>query len=356
MSDWVFNFPPLTIPEAMDDDVDDDFMLTEDDLRYPRKLVLYARKMSNTEFAKDWYRTNAFTDEQRSLYSAIFKFYGNTLMEEEVRIFASLANTYTYGYLDIVQTDYLALQQDLQTMFKLNPTKLYYINAIERRDIFIRVQSNRTSLKFTDIEPYEINQFELFKQFTSLRVSRIAGESYQSASIVFWSNVTKLNAIDPYGNLYLTKSLDLGALRVLLKNYPSYKDYFTERKKIKLILGGLVDLYTSLNQGVEQLKVLMAERDELSGAMILDLLEKQERVLSSRKPESILTQINAKIVKLNSVFLKFNASFVLSDSRRNSIDLKNLTDNFFYSDYVAARESVEDGLRMKLNEILRTIR
>lgn len=355
MSDWVFNFPLLTSEE---DTIADplDYMPTEDDLRYPRKLVLYAYNLGlSNSYVKQWYIQNEFTDEQRSLYSAIFKFYGNTLMEEEVRIFASLAHTETGGYLDIVQIDYLALQHDLQSLFKLNPRKLYYVNAIERRSIFIHVQCNRASIQLTDIEPYEINQFQLFKQFPSLRASQIAEASYQSASIVFWSNITKLNTIDPYGNSYLTRSLDLSALRVLLKNYPDYKEYFTERKKIKLILGGIIDLYTSLNQAVEQLKALMMERDELSNVMLLDILEKQERVLSSRKPESILTQINAKIVKLNSIFLRFNASFVLSDSRRNSIDLKKLTDNFFYGDYLSARESVEDGLKTKLGEIVRTL-
>jgi hypothetical protein len=350
MSDWVFNFPPLpeTIAEATE------FIQTEDDLRYPRKLVLYAHSLGISD-AKNWYIQNEFSDVQRSLYSAIFKFYGNTILEEEVRIFASLMNKNTDEYLNIVQEDYLALQHDLQTLFKMNPKNLYYVNAIERRSLFIDVQRNRTSLQLTHIEPYQIPQFQVFKQFPSLRVSNIADASYQSASIVFWSNITKLNAIDPYGNLYLTSSLDLDALRSLLKNYPNYKDYFTERKKIKLILGGLVDLYTSLNQGVEQLRALMAERDELSSVMILDILEKQERVLSSRKPESILTHINAKIVKLNSVFLRFNASFVLSDSRKNSIDLKKLTDNFFYSDYLSARESVETGLKTKLGEILRVL-
>jgi hypothetical protein len=349
MSDWVFNFPPL--PETIVDPMN--FVPDDNDLNYPYKLVLWEFLLGVS--AKDWYINNAFTDAQQTLYSAIFNFYGKTLLDNEVRIFASLNHKGTDEYLKKVQDDYLVLQGDLQNLFKLNPQKLYYINAVERRRIFINVQCARTTLKLMDIDQYAIGPFTLFRPFPSLRMSTIAEAAYQEASSVFWRNITQLNAIDPYGSLYLTKSLDLGALRELLKKYPTYKNYFAELKEIKLIIGAIVDLYTGLNQNVEQLKALLLERDEHNNAMMLDFLEKQERVLSSRKPEGLFVQINTKIVKLNSIFLKFNASFILSDSRRHSIDLRKLTDNFFYSDYVLARESVEDGLRTKLGEILRIL-
>lgn len=350
MAEWIFNFPPFE-----NDIADQEYTPTDEDLNFPKKLTIWVHRLNrDPAITREWYITNEFSDVQLTLYSAIFTFYGKSLLEDEVRIFASLKWENTEKYLEIVQKDYLALQHDLQNLFKLCPNNLYYINAIERRSLFIEVQRKRSQLQLADIIPYQIRPFKLFKQFPSLRVSKFADTGYQASSVVFWANITKLNGIDPYGNLYLTKSLDLDALRVLLRTYPKYKDYFTERKNIKLILGGLVNLYTSLNQAVEKLKALMTERDELSRVMILDLLERQDRVLSSRKPENLLVQINTKIVKLNSIFLKFNTSFVLSDNK-NSIDLRKLTDNFFYSDYLSARESVQDGLRTKLGDILKVL-
>jgi hypothetical protein len=349
MNEWVFNFPPLRILP-----IDFSSVTIVDDVRYPKKLVLWEHILGVD--AKQKYNENEFTDIQTTLYSAIFNFYGKTLLEEEIRIYASLKFEPTDYYLSVVLNDYIALQHDLQNLFKLDPNKLYYVNTIERRSIFIDVQKRRSKLILSDISKYEINRFELFRKFPSPRISKIAVGKYQFASTVFWNNVTKLNNIDPFGNLYLTKSLDFTTLRFYIKKFPDYEDYFTERKKIKVILNQIVNLYSGLNQNVEELDRLMTERDALSHTMFPDLLERQERVLTSRKHEYLFVQINRKIDKLNSIFLTFNHSFVLSNGRHDSIDLRRLTDNFFYNDYILSRESIDDGLKIKLNETLKKLK
>lgn len=350
MDRWIFNFPPLTEMA-----VDVNVQIADEYTAYPKRLLIWERVL-NLNGARAWYDNNRFNEVQLELYSSIFRFYGQSLLDEEVRVFASLKGAPTEEYLSIVLSDYLALQADLQNLFKLTPSKLYYINAIERRSIFIRVQCTRSRLQLVDIEPYEIPPFALFKQFPSPRVSEATDRLYRASSLVFWENIRKLNNIDPYGNLYLTRSMDLGTLRALLNNFPTYKDYFRERNQIKLILRELVELYNGMNASVEKMKTTIAERDAISRALMPDILERQDKILSSRKPEQLFVQVNTKIVKLNAIFLTFNNFFTLSSGSRNSIDINKLTDNFFYGDYLSARDSIESGLRIKLGEILNVLK
>lgn len=349
MNEWVFNFPPL-----QNGPINFSSVKVVNDVKYPKKLLFWEQILGVN--AKQKYIENEFTDIQTTLYSGIFNFYGRTFLDEEVRIYASLKFEPTDSYLAIVSNDYIALQHDLQNLFKSESDKLYYVNTIERRFIFIDVQKRRSKLILSDISKYKINQFELFRKFPSPRISKIAFEKYKNASAVFWDNLAKLNNIDPFGNLYLTKSLDFTTLRYYIKKFPDYEDYFTERKKIKEILAQIANLYNGLNQSVEVLNMLVAERDALSHTMFPDLLEKQEKVLTSRRHENLFVQINKKIDRLNSIFLTFNHSFVLSNGRHDSIDLRRLTDNFFYNDYILSRESITDGLRSKLNETLKILK
>lgn len=347
MDKWVFNFPTLLKQNAMDVEYD------ETDNLYPRKLLYWIATLpANATEVKASYTANAFTDVQLELYSAIFRFYGRSLLEEEVRIFAALTNGPVDDYLAIVLRDYLALQEDLQNLFKLSPFKLYYINAIERRKLFIDIQLARARLNITDIESYEIPPFGLLKPFSTPRMPL---GHYETTKTMFWENIKKLNNIDPYGNLYLTKSLDFDALRALLNKFPKYNDYFIERNCLKSIIAEITTLFNSLIISVEKMVGSINERDALSGMIHVDILEKQERILSSRKLEQLFVQVNLKITKLNKIFLKFNSTFVLTGTSRDYIDLKKLTDNFFYSDYLSARESITDGLRIKLNDLLKTL-
>lgn len=346
MESWIFKFPPLKKdPPNLN-------RFKPDTTDYPYKLLFWEKELKLSG-VREWYDEHRFTSAELYAYDRIITFYGLSLLNEEVRAYAALKKTSNDEYLAIVDQEYVTLETTLNNLFKVFPENLYYINAIERRNIFLRVQSTRTNIFLVDVELYQIKKFDIIPQFTGDFVDEKNVE-FQVASMVFWQNIRQLNNIDPYGNLYLTRSLDLTALQALLNKYPKYSEYFKQRLLLKEALAELVNLFNVMTYTVQTLKILVDERQLFSKAMKPDQLVLQNKTLTSNKVAQVFTRLNTKIYKLNTIFVTFNASYVLSVNKK-VVDLKQLTDNFFYSDYLSARDSVHSGLQHKLEEIVQQI-
>lgn len=336
---WVFRFPPL-IPQPR--------QLQSQDYtkKYPEKLLYWTTDVNILMR----YDQNVFTVDQRIFYDVLFQFYGEKLLDDEIRIYTTLIAKPMDEYLQIVYNDYIQLQNELQGLMKLS-SQLHYINSFERRLLFIKIQMNRKRITADDIANYEIPNFILFATFGSIYVTEQENHRFMICTQQFDIVIKKFNRIDPFGNLYTTKKLDMETMRILMKKFPNYNTYFSSRQKLHKIIASFVDDCAIIIKNLTVMKMLAEERRNFSHGLREDLLIKQERILRSRKPENLLNQINLKIAKLNSMIIKYNTSFILTNGQV-TLNLKELTENFFYSDYISVRESVEGELKHKLQEIL----
>jgi len=348
MDRWIFRFPPL-VPHQIE--------LPEVPIhgQYPLKLLRWKAGLNIIgDDVLTVYNNNAFTDEHRLLYDQLFKFYGEMLLDVEIRVYASLRNEQVDKYLAIASHDYKELQNELQLIIK-GTGQPCYINSIQRRQLFIDVQVNRGQLAREDITPYIIPKLEMFQLFNSPYITIDTYAIFLSSGNRFSETIQRLRQIDPFGQMYMTSNINLETIRKLIQKFPKYNSYFSNKIKLQKILEHLVEQYALISLKVDTVRLLIQERENFSRPTRDDLLEKQYLVLSSRKPENLIDNINKLITKLNSTILTFNLTSTIIGKKRTSVNILELTDNFFYSDYMVVQQSIEAGLKSKLGDILKIL-
>jgi len=302
----------------------------------------------------------SFSAEQKKQYELIFNFYGEDFLRNEILAYHEYnQNRTVQDLLSYVSENLNKLQRDLERVFKADTSRLYYVNAIQRRGLFIEKNLSKTEIAICDIASYEILKFELFPEFDSMNIHPASKRKFDSAFSTFQTVIQKLDSIDPYGNLYFTKSLDDEMTKILLTKFPNYKKYFDERSNLKSIMLDLTNDATNLKFMVFTLIQLEAEKSAMRSINFSETkdLSRQLKILTSSRSESIYKRLIERTMKLNFIFLTFNISFVLENPKKDKIvKLRELTDNFFYSDYLLTRDSVEAQLKQQLFDIIETLK
>lgn len=350
---WIFKFEPITpLPNRQDDDLN----IMDTDSQYPAKLrqwIVNLNFQSGPVYAQ--YDANAFTVQQRVLYMSLFSFYGEQLLDDEIRIYSSLLKKPTDEYLKIALRDYLTLQNELQNLIKFSQN-LVYINSIERREMFIRLQRDRITISVDDLTPYTIPKFTFYNPFPTIHITKEDYDKYRAVVNQFSLVIQKIRRVDPFGQMYMTRIMNLTTIQVLMKKFPKFSNYFSNKTKMQKIISNLVDNVTSLDRNIEELRELSRERLQFSVVIKHDLLIKQQQILTSDKPENILKKITQSMIKLNQTFLKFNTSATLVGQNKDTVNISDLIDNFFYSDYMVVRDSIDGAIKSKFEDILETIK
>lgn len=302
---------------------------------------------------------HVFTNDQLERYNVILNFYGEFILGLEIFGFIEANNSSESEADDLlrrIEINYNTRQHSLQRLFNVDTSRLFYINNIVRRDLFLRSNIERRDINVEDILPYEINKFQLFPEFMSIH--NVSQDKINVSFDIFTECIKKLDSIDPYGNLYFTKDIDDEMTKVLLAKFPNYKKYYDEKRKLKEIL---LDLMTEAGN----IKLIVHQIIQFENEKILMRLQnydgvkdmmKQIRLLQSNRSENMFKRLMDRTIKLNLIIITFNTSFKLQNPKKDkTIDVRAITENIFYSDYLETRASIENRLKQQLVSVIENL-